>query len=639
MLFLFCFVLFVFAEESADDTIIVEEKKDPRNQAGSISIIDTSSALGQADIGELLSQQTSITVRRFGGLGAYSTLSVRGSSADQTTIMINGIPLNPEGSSTVNLSELPLSAFSTVELYRSHAPLALQSSSIGGLVNLVPKTEKQHTISAGTGSFQTLVGEASATTESHNHQLLIFARHFQTEGDFQYFDDNATLYNQEDDQYRQRRNNSKHQQNILFFDSKDHLSLLHNTHFQNGGVGGSIIMPFTEIALSTSRHLSALRWNRVLPLFSHQLSLWHVWDRSVLDDLLGEMSGAPHSEYQSVHQIGARGFHQFAHSEFFIPSLGWINRWEQNQNQNLLSMKNETPQQRLLSQLQLGSQIFLWDARFENQSAVQLYSFKAPSQEQFFLAPRTSFLFRVSDIFLLWSAANRSFRPPTMMELYGNQASVVGNPDLIPETAVNLDGGAVWKQEYFSLQAGYFCRWGQDNIILLQNAQNQSIPFNFAKTRIQGLESTLSLTAKEWLHWNIGLTWNHSINLSDIPSLHRKQLPNIPSWNIQHQLQLHNSLGSIQHRWSLLDQNYSDATNQYLYPTRAFHNIELSTHQKNIFPAVSLVIRNLSNTITEETLLDPLQPTSGTREQAVSDFIGYPLPGRHLFLTLTWDEK
>ena len=126
---------------------------------------------------------------------------------------------------------------------------------------------------------------------------------------------------------------------------------------------------------------------------------------------------------------------------------------------------------------------------------------------------------------------------------------------------------------------------------------------------------------------------------ADIASMQGNQLPNIPKWNLQHQLKLKNDYASIQHVWFFIDQNYSESTNRYLYPTRSFHNIELASNQKGFFPSASLAFRNLLNTITEEALLDPLQPALGKREQAVSDFIGYPLPGRHLFLTLTWNTR
>ena len=78
-----------------------------------------------ADIGDILQQVPSTFIRRLGGLGSFSSVSIRGSSARQSTMYIDGIPLNPEGLSAINLSELPLHAFQQIDVYRSQPPLSL----------------------------------------------------------------------------------------------------------------------------------------------------------------------------------------------------------------------------------------------------------------------------------------------------------------------------------------------------------------------------------------------------------------------------------------------------------------------------------------------------------------------------------
>ena len=644
MFLLFCIASIGFAEdtnEESDDTIIVEDKKDSGDQIGSISLISVEeSSLKQADLGELLSQQPSTNIRRFGGLGAYSSISVRGASSEQTTIMINGIPLNPEGSSSVNLSELPLGAFSTIELYRSHTPLHLQSSSIGGIVNLIPNTDEQQRLSFGGGSFQSLTGDIFASTSIKEHQLQVFGRHFQTEGAFQYFDDSATIYNTSDDAYKTRQNNSSQQQNIFIFDSWKNISLLHNSHAQRGGLAGSIIMPLETTSLQTSRHLSSAQWTDLFPLFSHQIDLWQLLENYQLDDREAEIFGSKQWQKQQIQQLGIRGHHQFFASNHWIPSLGWTSRWEDSKTQDLLRNEITTQDYRLISQLQLGSQFLGLANRLEENSALQIYHFHTQDENTFILTPKTSILFRYSEHFLGWSSANRSFRPPTMLELHGNQGSMVGNSDLQPETAVTFDSGLLWERnKHLSVQYAYFYRWGRDNIILVQNAQNQSIPLNFAKTRVQGIEQVLNIRPSDWLEWTLGLTWTHSQNLSSISSLHKKQLPNVPIWNLENQVKLEQTYGSLKYNWSFIDQNYTDATNHYLSPSRSIHNIELASNLNDTFPEFSLTIRNFTNTITEITTIDPLQPSLGTRIQAISDFIGYPLSGRQIFFTATWNPK
>ena len=324
------------------------------------------------------------------------------------------------------------------------------------------------------------------------------------------------------------------------------------SHFQNGGVAGSHCMVEQRI-FDDTRHLSSIL-EKIFPLFSHQLSGWHLLDTSVLDDRGAEIFGGKQFLRQEIHQLGLRGHHQYFYSAQVLPSISWGTRWESNQNQELLSGEIKHDQQRLISQIQLGMQLFT-KSQFENNTGLQIYHFLSNDQEQS-TCSQNIILFRLSEYFLFWSSANRSFRPPTMLELYGNQASIIGNSDLIPETGTTIDGGFVWKDTnaLLTLQASYFHRWNENNIILVQNAQNQSIPINFAKTRIQGIENSISFQPKEWIQWDLGFTWNHSLNLSEISSLSGNQLPNIPSWNIEHQLRLKHQLFSVQHTWSFIDQ-------------------------------------------------------------------------------------
>ena len=69
------------------------------------------------------------------------------------------------------------------------------------------------------------------------------------------------------------------------------------------------------------------------------------------------------------------------------------------------------------------------------------------------------------------------------------------------------------------------------------------------------------------------------------------------------------------------------------------HNVSVQWNNKGWIPSISLEMRNLLNTQTEKTLLDPLQPALGFRDQAVADFIGYPIPGRFLLFSVSWNDE
>ena len=105
------------------------------------TVIDTSEKTAEVDtVSDLLAETVGIQVRRFGGLGDFSTLSVRGSAANQVQVYLDGIPMSRAQNEVVNLATLPLGAVDHVEVYRGFVPIAFSRAGPGGVVNIVTKT-------------------------------------------------------------------------------------------------------------------------------------------------------------------------------------------------------------------------------------------------------------------------------------------------------------------------------------------------------------------------------------------------------------------------------------------------------------------------------------------------------------------
>ena len=118
--------------------MVIEEERpdapDPGAISSSVTVIPVDETLPSgADVGSVVESASGTVVRRLGGLGDYSAVSIRGSSFRQVQVYLDGVPLNPDGSATVNLSELPLSAFERVEIYRGNAPPSFAAAPIGGV--------------------------------------------------------------------------------------------------------------------------------------------------------------------------------------------------------------------------------------------------------------------------------------------------------------------------------------------------------------------------------------------------------------------------------------------------------------------------------------------------------------------------
>ena len=72
---------------------------------------------------ELLRDLVGVQVRGLGG--ELATVSIRGSSAEQVMVYLDGVPLNRALGGGVNLADLPLGQVESIEVYRGFTPAGL----------------------------------------------------------------------------------------------------------------------------------------------------------------------------------------------------------------------------------------------------------------------------------------------------------------------------------------------------------------------------------------------------------------------------------------------------------------------------------------------------------------------------------
>jgi outer membrane cobalamin receptor len=151
---------------------------------------------------DVLDESVGVQVRRFGGLGDFATVSIRGSAPGQVGVFFDGVALTRARSETVNLADLPLDQLGQVEVYRGVSPLALSSSALAGAINLVsraPDAVPRFSLLAGGGSFGTRKVSAAGSAARGGFSALLSATYLGSAGDFTFEDDNGTLQNEDDD--------------------------------------------------------------------------------------------------------------------------------------------------------------------------------------------------------------------------------------------------------------------------------------------------------------------------------------------------------------------------------------------------------------------------------------------------------
>ena len=74
--------------------------------------------IGEAtgDLPDMLDEQPGLRSTRLGGLGSFSSLSIRGSTGDQVLVFVDGIPLNSAEGGPVDLSAIPLGPVDSIAI-------------------------------------------------------------------------------------------------------------------------------------------------------------------------------------------------------------------------------------------------------------------------------------------------------------------------------------------------------------------------------------------------------------------------------------------------------------------------------------------------------------------------------------------
>ena len=162
----------------------------PRDPTAFATVLETREAATSVEtLTDVLADTVGVQVRRFGGLGDFSTVSVRGFSPGQVQIYLDGVPLSRADNEVVNLSDLPLDAVDHIEVYRGVTPLVFAQSGPGGVVNVVtrrPGAAPLVAASASYGSFDTRKVSLAAGGTHESVDALVFAQYLGSASDFRF---------------------------------------------------------------------------------------------------------------------------------------------------------------------------------------------------------------------------------------------------------------------------------------------------------------------------------------------------------------------------------------------------------------------------------------------------------------------
>jgi iron complex outermembrane receptor protein len=174
--------------------VVVRGRPRPQSAAAlapgaAVTVVDAERFAGEAKgAGELLGTSPGVAVTDHGGIGRPATVSIRGASADQVKVLLDGVPLNPSAGGGVDLSSIPPQWISRIEVVRGTEGVRHGSGALGGVVNVVTVPPRARSWSAATtgGSFGTWQADAQAGAGGDGWGLLGSVATSRSDGRFTY---------------------------------------------------------------------------------------------------------------------------------------------------------------------------------------------------------------------------------------------------------------------------------------------------------------------------------------------------------------------------------------------------------------------------------------------------------------------
>lgn len=587
--------------EVSAERISEAERRAPTAFVSEVDVASRDQALDTT--ADVLAETAGVQVQRFGGLGAFTTVSIRGSSANQVPVYLDGVPLSQAQDQTVDLSTLPLDSLERIEVYRGTVPVGFGGGGIGGVVNLVtrpPSATPASEAEVGYGSFQTRKAVAFHTQRVGAVDALGHVTYLGSQGDFSFLDDNGTPENPTDDEVVTRINNQFDAVGGLARAATDlsetlRLDGTQEVFYRSQGVPGPAATQFSAPSLEELRSLSYLRLSAgglAGGALDTSGTLYGVYAFQRFDSPPQDFG--PFDTDNQTAVVGASNT-----GTWYAPwqqTVSWFDEiaYEQFFPANAFATPPDGPDQtRLRLTLALQDEARLFDDRlvlvpslryehllddFSAVDGANQPDSPAATSNTDLLSPSFGAMLRLAPWASLRGNVGYFQRAPSFAELFGNSGSVLGNADLQPESGLNGDLGVVadwpaWRWlDRARLELALFHTDYDDLIVFTQVSPDLFRPENVSSARVRGVELGGATAALGHLGLELNYTYQDSEDLSG-DFTDGNQLPLRPANELFARATAYDDWGSVYYEYAYISSDPTSIGNFITVPSRSIHTV------------------------------------------------------------------
>lgn len=514
VLFFSSYSCFLFAQEKAVDTIYIFDNQMNRVKLfHPVKIISTEDVeKNSSNLSELLRFQSQIYIKE-NGRGAVSSPSFRGTTAQQTAFVWNGININSSFLGQGDVNNIAVFGYDQIGIKAGGGSVIYGSGAVGGSIHL------NNTLDFNKGFHGTLFSEAASFDTYNNFvrgsysddklSFKVSGSHSISKNDYKVEEDNRKVYTNDNGQYYNTNINISTAYKVAPHHQVSWISELFNGK-QHYPVHFGDLENKTKYETQNIRSLLSWDWNNAR--FSNSFKAAYTEENF---QYFGNINGPETSGGAGKNYILKNDFNYFLSSKWNINVIGefQVNKGNGEGSSGIGNISRNAG-----SIAGLLRYFPTKDLRFE-----------AGIKKDFVEEISSPVLFSFSG---KWSTAtcydlelnvSRNFRAPSFNDLYWAQG---GNKNLKPETSYQFELRNLFKMGVFKLSVTPYYMNIRDMIRWLPTSAGYYGASNTNKVEAYGLESQLEFEKKAGKHIlksNLGYSYTKSTDL-DI----QKQLMYVP---------------------------------------------------------------------------------------------------------------
>ncbi|MDO5114531.1 MAG: TonB-dependent receptor [Synergistaceae bacterium] len=598
----------------------------------------------QKNLPELLKRVPGLHIIEAKGRGAYTVASVRGSTAAEVSVFVDGVLMNLGSEAAVDLSTIPVDNVERIEVYRGYVPARFAGASMGGVINIITKKPEKSggSISVGGGSYGLFQTNLSYNMPLGAGNFFFGANYERSDGDFEYWNDNGMDYSPEMGYTAERQNNGYKNTDILMKWNDDNWSVRgawkkNDRELPYNARGNDKANSLPGATLDTEQWDFSVARRQISGNLEWGWKMDYIEQDKVYDDPNDTIGGGgeKHNEYKT--------------DRFGIAFDGSFKMGENHLLEFLADYSYE----------KLNVRGDILNSAFSPLDAISDYSRDAwniqiqdtislNKEGDFWLTPIVRYNAADGDGDFSWGAAiTKQFgshwtvkasggtynRAPNLYEKYGDGATLRPNPALKWEDGTQWDIGATWKGSVKSADiAATLTLFGRrsNNLIEYVIVSPRTAQYiNIGKADVWGVEFE---NAVKWDKWEsfLSLTWMDAKNkMAEDDTRSGAPLPNRPEWS-----------GLLRLSRKFLKDDKASAYLEFRYTGNNYLDSAGLVKIDNLFTTGIGLKYQINDRLKLAAGVDDIFNKSVDLKQfteIVSSTLWYPIQGRTFYATLTWE--